>query len=66
MMIGTDHYWPEIPLVMALDGAELVVALDPVLLHQVQKPRRHIQGLFLKVLRPPFILGQHPEAVTGL
>ncbi len=26
LMIGTDHYWPEIPLVMALDGAELILA----------------------------------------
>ncbi len=25
LMIGTDHYWPEIPLVMALDGAELIL-----------------------------------------
>ena len=22
LMIGTDHYWPEVPLVMALEGAE--------------------------------------------
>lgn len=26
LMIGTDHYWPEIPLVMALNGAELILA----------------------------------------
>jgi len=33
LMIGTDHYWPEIPLVMALEGAELILAslgVEPV------------------------------------
>ena len=25
LMIGTDHYWPEIPLVLALNGAELIL-----------------------------------------
>lgn len=33
LMIGTDHYWPEIPLVMALKGAELILAslgVEPV------------------------------------
>jgi len=25
LMVGTDHYWPEIPLVMALKGAELIL-----------------------------------------
>jgi len=25
LMIGTDHYWPEIPLVLALRGAELIL-----------------------------------------
>jgi len=25
LMIGTDHYWPEIPLVMALKGAETIL-----------------------------------------
>lgn len=25
LMIGTDHYWPEIPLVLALKGAEILV-----------------------------------------
>ena len=25
LMIGTDHYWPEIPLVLALQGAELIL-----------------------------------------
>lgn len=25
LMIGTDHYWPEVPLVMALKGAELIL-----------------------------------------
>jgi predicted amidohydrolase len=32
-MIGTDLYWPEVPLVMALDGAELILAsfgVEPV------------------------------------
>ena len=24
-MIGTDHYWPEVPLVMALKGAQLIL-----------------------------------------
>ena len=24
-MIGTDHYWPEIPLVMALKGAQELI-----------------------------------------
>jgi len=26
MIVGSDLYWPEIPLVMALDGAELILA----------------------------------------
>jgi predicted amidohydrolase len=33
LMIGTDHVWPEIPLVMALEGAELIVVslgVEPV------------------------------------
>jgi len=33
LMIGTDHYWPEIPLVLALKGAELILvslAVEPV------------------------------------
>ena len=33
LMIGTDHYWPEIPLVMALEGAELILVslgVEPV------------------------------------
>jgi predicted amidohydrolase len=33
LMIGTDHYWPEIPLVLALQGAELVLwsnGVEPV------------------------------------
>ncbi len=33
LMIGTDHYWPEVPLVMALDGAELILTslgVEPV------------------------------------
>ena len=33
LMIGTDHYWPEMPLVMALEGAELILAslgVEPV------------------------------------
>jgi len=33
LMIGTDHYWPEIPLILALQGAELVLwshGLEPV------------------------------------
>ena len=25
LMVGTDHYWPEIPLVLALKGAELIL-----------------------------------------
>ena len=25
LMIGTDHYWPEVPLVLALKGAELIL-----------------------------------------
>ena len=25
LMIGTDHYWPEVPLVLALQGAELIL-----------------------------------------
>jgi len=25
LMIGTDRYWPEVPLVMALEGAELIL-----------------------------------------
>jgi predicted amidohydrolase len=28
LMIGTDHYWPEIPLVLALQGAELILWSD--------------------------------------
>jgi predicted amidohydrolase len=33
LMIGTDHYWPEVPLVLALQGAELILwsqAPEPV------------------------------------
>lgn len=33
MLVGSDLYWPEVPLVMALDGAELILAslaVDPV------------------------------------
>ena len=33
LMIGTDHYWPEIPLVMSLEGADLILAslsVEPV------------------------------------
>jgi predicted amidohydrolase len=33
LMIGTDNCWPEVPLVLALDGAELIVVsagVDPV------------------------------------
>jgi predicted amidohydrolase len=33
LMIGSDHYWPEIPLVMALEGAELILVslgVEPV------------------------------------
>ena len=33
LLIGSDHYWPEIPLVMALNGAELILAslgVEPV------------------------------------
>jgi predicted amidohydrolase len=33
LMVGTDHYWPEIPLVMALEGAELILGslgVEPV------------------------------------
>ena len=33
LMIGSDLYWPEVPLVMALDGAELILValgVDPV------------------------------------
>ncbi|HOD82866.1 MAG: Formamidase [Planctomycetes bacterium ADurb.Bin126] len=25
LMIGTDHYWPEVPLVLALEGAEIIL-----------------------------------------
>ncbi|MEW6356479.1 MAG: carbon-nitrogen hydrolase family protein [Planctomycetota bacterium] len=25
LMIGTDHYWPEIPLILALKGAEMIL-----------------------------------------
>ena len=33
LMVGTDHYWPEIPLVLALKGAELILwanGVEPV------------------------------------
>jgi len=30
LMIGTDRYWPEIPLVMALEGAELILVSSGV------------------------------------
>jgi predicted amidohydrolase len=33
LMVGTDHYWPEVPLVLALDGAQIVLAslgVEPV------------------------------------
>ena len=33
LMVGTDRYWPEIPLVMALEGAELILVslgVEPV------------------------------------
>jgi predicted amidohydrolase len=33
LMVGTDRYWPEVPLVMALKGAEIVLAslgVEPV------------------------------------
>lgn len=25
LMVGTDHYWPEVPLVLALEGAEIIL-----------------------------------------
>jgi predicted amidohydrolase len=33
LMVGTDHYWPEVPLVLALKGAEVILAslgVEPV------------------------------------
>lgn len=30
LMIGTDHYWPEIPLVLSLQGAELILVSNGV------------------------------------